>query len=135
MIRWCGNPHRALASASRRSATDSRSPAVSDRQICDRLLEGIVARGLDLRQGILAVLDGGPALGGAIRKYCGDKILVQRCQQHKQRNICEHFADEQRTYWEKKLSDAYELFGYEEAKKALQQIHRELMGVNPSAAR
>ncbi len=23
-----------------------------------------------------------------------------------QRNICEHFADEQRTYWEKKLSDA-----------------------------
>jgi transposase-like protein len=109
--------------------------ATENRQICDRLLEGIAARGLDLRQGMLAVLDGSAALGGAIRKYCGDKILVQRCQQHKQRNICEHFADEQRTYWEKKLSDAYGLFGYEEAKKALQQIHRELMGLNPSAAR
>ena len=109
--------------------------ATENRQICDRLLEGIAARGLDLRQGILAVLDGGPAAGSAIRKYCGDKVLVQRCQQHKQRNICEHFAEEQRTYWERKLSDAYDLFGYEEAKKALHQIHRELMGVNPSAAR
>jgi putative transposase len=109
--------------------------ATENRQICDRLLEGIVARGLDLRRGILAVLDGGPSLSGAIRKYCGDKVLVQRCQEHKRRNICEHFADEQRTYWEKKLLDAYELFGYEEAKKALHQIHRELMGSNPSAAR
>ena len=109
--------------------------ATENRQICDRLLEGIAARGLDLRQGMLAVLDGGPSLAGGIRKYCGDKILVQRCQEHKRRNICEHFADEQRTYWEKKLFDAYDLLGYEEAKRALQQIHRELMGVNPSAAR
>lgn len=109
--------------------------ATENRQICDRLLEGIMSRGLDLRQGILAVLDGGPSLSGAIRKYCGDKVMVQRCQEHKRRNICEHFADEQRTYWEKKLLDAYELFGYEEAKKALHHIHRELMGANPSAAR
>jgi putative transposase len=109
--------------------------ATENRQICDRLLEGIAARGLDLRQGMLAVLDGGAALAGSIRRHCGDKVLVQRCQQHKQRNICEHFAEDQRPYWEKKLSDAYDSFGHEEAKQALQKIHRELMGVNPSAAR
>src|SRR5215471_4764754 len=109
--------------------------ATENRQICDRLMEGMAGRGLDLQQGILAVLDGGPALAGAIRRYCGDKILVQRCQEHKRQNICEHFAEEQRSYWEKKLFDAYELLGYEEAKRALQQIRRELMGVNPSAAR
>jgi len=74
-------------------------------------------------------------LAGSIRRFCGDKVLIQRCHQHKQRNICEHFADEQRAYWQKQLSDAYELFGYEEAKEALRKIHRELMGVNPSAAR
>lgn len=34
MTRWLGNPSRALASASRRSATDSRLPAVSGRKIC-----------------------------------------------------------------------------------------------------
>jgi len=109
--------------------------ATENQQICERLLEGIAARGLNLRQGMLAVLDGGTAAGAAIRKFCGDKILVQRCQQHKQRNICEHFAEDQRTYWEKKMADAYELLGYEEAKRALQRIHRELMEVNPSAAR
>jgi transposase-like protein len=109
--------------------------ATENRQICDRLLEGIAARGLDFRQGMLAVLDGGPALAGSIRRHCGDKVLVQRCQEHKQRNICEHFADDQRPYWEKRLSDAYDLFGYEEAKQALQKLHRELMGANPSAAR
>ena len=60
---------------------------------------------------------------------------MQRCHQHKQRNVCEHFAEDQRPYWEKKLADAYDLIGYQEAKRALDQIHRQLMGVNPSAAR
>lgn len=109
--------------------------ATENQQICDRLLEGMAARGLNLRQGMLAVLDGGTAVGAAIRKYCGDKILVQRCNQHKQRNICEHFSEDQRAYWERKMSDAYELLGYDEAKRALQRIRRELMEVNPSAAR
>jgi putative transposase len=109
--------------------------AAESRQICDRLMEGIGARGLDLRQGMLAVVDGGPALAGSIRRHCGDKALVQRCQEHKKRNICEHFAEDQRPYWEKKLFDAYDMVGYEEAKQALLKIHRELMGVNPSAAR
>jgi putative transposase len=109
--------------------------ASENRQICDRLMEGMAARGLDMRQGMLAVLDGGPALAGAIRRHCGENVLLQRCNQHKQRNICEHLAEEQRPYWEKKLSDAYDLFGYEEAKGALHKVHSELMGVNPSAAR
>jgi putative transposase len=109
--------------------------ATENQEICDRLLEALAARKLDLRQGLLAVLDGGGALRASIRKYCGDKVLVVRCQQHKQRNICEHFAQNERPYWEKKLSDAYDLAGYQEAKRSLQQVHRELMGVNPSAAR
>jgi len=109
--------------------------ATENQEICDRLLAGIAARGLDFRQGMLAILDGGGAVRASIRRYCGDKVLVQRCLQHKQRNICEHFAEDQRAYWEKKLADAYDRIGYQEAKRALDQIHRELMGVNPSAAR
>jgi len=57
------------------------------------------------------------------------------CQKHKQRNVCEHFGKDQYPYWETKLENAYNLFGYAEAKRALQQIQHELMGVNPSAAR
>jgi len=103
--------------------------ATENQQVCYLLLEGLAARGLDPRQGMLVGLDGGGAVRASIRKFCGDKALVVRCQQHEQRNICEHFALEQRPAWEKKLSDAWDLIRYQEAKRALQQVHR------PSAAR
>jgi putative transposase len=109
--------------------------ATENQQVCDRLLEGLAARGLDLRQGMLVAVDGGGAVRASLRKFCGDKAVVVRCQQHKQRNVCEHFAAEERAHWETKLSEAWDRIGYQEAKRALQQIHRELMGVNPSAAR
>jgi putative transposase len=109
--------------------------ATENQQVCDQLLAAIARRGLDLRQGMLVVLDGSGALRASIRKHCGERALVQRCQQHKQRNICEHFGEDQYSHWETKLANAYDLAGYLEAKQALQQIHRELMQANPSAAR
>lgn len=109
--------------------------AVENQQVCDQLLAGIATRKLDLRQGMLVVLDGSGALRASIRKHCGERALIQRCQQHKQRNICEHFTADRSRHWELRLSHAYDLIGHQEAKQALQQIHRELMGVNPSAAR
>jgi len=109
--------------------------ATENQQVCDQLLSGIAARGLDLRQGMLVGIDGAGGLRASVRKHCGDRMLLQRCQKHKQRNVCEHFAKDQQAYWETKLENAYNLFGYAEAKRALQQIQHELMGVNPSAAR
>src|SRR5215471_12041777 len=109
--------------------------AAENRQVCDQLLSSIAARGLDLRQGMLVGIDGAGALRASVRKHCGDRILLVRCQKHKQRNVCEHFSKDQYPYWETKLENAYNLFGYAEAKRALQQIQHELMGVNPSAAR
>ena len=61
--------------------------------------------------------------------------MIQRCQLHKRRNISDHFADGQQKQWDKKLANAYDLLSYQDAKRALNQIHRELMDVNPSAAR
>ena len=109
--------------------------ATENQQVCDQLLSGMAGRGLDLRQGMLVGIDGAGGLRASLRKHCGDRMLLQRCQQHKQRNICEHFAKDQQAYWETKLENAYNLFGYAEAKRALQQIQHELMAVNPSAAR
>src|SRR5690349_14192123 len=51
------------------------------------------------------------------------------------RNVSEHFADEQQSYWDRKLANAYDLMSYAEAKRCLQQIQRELQQNNPSAAR
>ena len=64
--------------------------ATENQQVCDRLLSGIAARGLDLRQAMLVGIDGAGGLRASVRKHCGDRLLLVRCQKHKQRNVCEH---------------------------------------------
>jgi len=109
--------------------------ATENQQVCDQLLDGLVKRGLTFKQTIMAVIDGGRALRASIKKHWGERVLVQRCQLHKRRNISEHFAEDQQKLWDRKLANAYDLAGYADTKRALTQIHRELMDVNPSAAR
>lgn len=109
--------------------------ASENQQVCDQLLAELAGRGLDLREGFLLVIDGSRALRASVKKHCGDRVLVQRCQIHKRRNVCEHFAEDQYGGWDRKLANAYDLTSYQEAKRALERIHRELMEVNPSAAR
>jgi transposase-like protein len=109
--------------------------ASENQQICDQLLTDLVGRGLDLKCHVLVVIDGSRALRASVKKHGGEAALVQRCQIHKRRNVCEHFAADQQDSWDRKLANAYDLVSHAEAKKALRQIHRELMHVNPSAAR
>jgi transposase-like protein len=109
--------------------------AGENQKVCDALLADLSERGLDFLQPMLAVIDGSKALRAALRKYRGDRGFAQRCQLHKRRNVCGHFADENAAHWDRKLAQAYEHFDYASAKKALERIQRELLAVNPSAAR
>ena len=54
---------------------------------------------------------------------------------HKRRNVLDHLTDEQQPLVSKKLNAAYALEDYAAAKQALTTLHRELMDLNPSAAR
>src|ERR1051325_2513886 len=92
-------------------------------------------RGLDFSQPRLYVLDGGKALSAAVKKYAGESAPIQRCQVHKRRNVLDHLTDEQKPMVAKKLNAAYALEDYAAAKQALSALHRELMHLNPSAAR
>jgi transposase-like protein len=49
--------------------------------------------------------------------------------------VLDHLTDEQKPSVAKKLNVAYALEDYAAAKLALTQLHRELMDLNPSAAR
>jgi len=51
------------------------------------------------------------------------------------RNVLDHLTDEQKPSVAKSLNAAYALEDHAAAKKALEQLHRELMDLNPSAAR
>ena len=65
----------------------------------------------------------------------GESAPIQRCEVHKRRNVLDHLTDEQKPMIAKKLNAAYALEDYAAAKLALTQLHRELMDLNPSAAR
>ena len=99
------------------------------------LLGDLVNRGLDFTEPRLYVLDGGKALTAAVKKYAGESAVIQRCQVHKRRNVLDHLTDEQKPAVAKKLNAAYALEDHAAAKQALNTLHRELMDLNPSAAR
>jgi transposase-like protein len=112
-----------------------RQGATENATVVGELLGDLMNRGLDLTEPRLYVLDGGKALHAAVRKYAGESAPIQRCQVHKRRNVLDHLTDEQKPSVAKKLNAAYALEDYAAAKQALHTLHRELMDLNPSAAR
>lgn len=112
-----------------------RQGATENATVVGELLGDLVNRGLNFSQPRLYVLDGGKALHTAVKKYAGEWAPIQRCQVHKRRNVLDHLADEQKPPVAKKLNGAYALEDHAAAKLALTQLHRELMDLNPSAAR
>ena len=112
-----------------------RQGATENTTVVGELLGDLVDRGLDFNQPRLYILDGGKALTAAVKKHAGESAAIQRCQVHKRRNVLDHLTDEQKPAVAKKLNAAYALEGYAAAKEALNALHRELMDLNPSAAR
>jgi len=112
-----------------------RQGATENATVVGELLGDLANRGLDFSVPRLYVLDGGKALHAAVKKYAGESAPIQRCQVHKRRNVLDHLTEEQKPAVAKKLNAAYALEDYSAAKQALQGLHRELMDLNPSAAR
>jgi putative transposase len=112
-----------------------RQGATENATVVGELLADLVDRGLDFTEPRLYILDGGKALTAAVKKHAGESPAIQRCQVHKRRNVLDHLTDEQKLAVSKKLNAAYALEEYGAAKEALNTLHRELMDLNPSAAR
>jgi len=112
-----------------------RQGATENATVVGELLGDLLNRGLDFTVPRLYVLDGGKALSAAVKKYAGESAPIQRCQVHKRRNVLDHLTDEQKPGVAKRLNAAYALEDHEAAKQALSGLHRELMDLNPSAAR
>jgi putative transposase len=112
-----------------------RQGATENATVVGELLGDLVSRGLDFTEPRLYILDGGKALTAALKKHAGESAAIQRCQVHKRRNVLDHLTDEQRPALAKKLNAAYALEDHAAAKQALNALHRELMDLNPSAAR
>jgi transposase-like protein len=112
-----------------------REGATENAAVVGALLSDLIERGLDFSQPRLYILDGGKALYAAVKRHAGEAAFIQRCQVHKKRNVVDHLPEEYKADIKRKLQNAYSMVEYADAKRALDRLHRELMDINPSAAR
>ena len=103
--------------------------------VCKDFLHSLLERGLDIRQGVLCVMDGSKGIRKAVEGVLGGCVLIQRCQWHKRENVVSYLSKEHQDIFRRKLQRAYQEPTYERAKAVLYQIKRELSLINESAVR
>jgi len=97
------------------------------------LLVGLRERGLDVSRPILAVLDGSKALSRAVREVF-DKPVIQRCQEHKIRNVRDRLPEKLRSLVQARMRQAYHAESALAAEAKLTALATELDKTHPGAA-
>ena len=98
------------------------------------LLSDLIDRGLDAQRMRLWVIDGGKALRKAIVQTFGQTALVQRCQEHKRRNVVEHLSQDMHAGVKRALKDAWSASDVELARRQLNRLASSLQARHPGAA-
>ena len=110
-----------------------RQGATENARVCVDLLEDLRDRGIDTTARTLFILDGSKALRSAVDRIWGDCAEVQRCQQHKLRNVASYVPDK---HWPDicaAIRKAYAETNYKKAKRMLETTARWLDQINPHA--
>lgn len=108
--------------------------ATENGEITRELLGKIEDRGLKLTARCLFITDGGKGIIAALKAKFGKKLMHQRCVIHKNRNIQRHLAKKYRDRAEDLFNKALKHTKYEDARQGLEELHKWLKGINPSAA-
>ena len=110
-----------------------REGATENAEVAKSLLEDLVARGVQPGRRRLFVIDGAKALRAAIDQVYGANQPVQRCRQHKLRNVLGHLPKDQHDQARSTLKAAWKLSEKEGLAK-LRQYAEWLKRNWPSAA-
>ena len=89
--------------------------------VVKELLEGLVARGLDPKEPRLFVIDGAKALRAGIDAVFGTHHAVQRCRNHKLRNVLDHVPEDQKLQTQSAMKAAFTMDA-KEGQKKLEQL-------------
>ena len=82
----------------------------------------------------LWIIDGGKALRRAITEVFGATALVQRCQEHKRRNVLDHLPEHLHASVGRALKDAWHSKDAGLAKRQLERLANSLAKPHPGAA-
>ena len=107
--------------------------STENKTVTAHLLADLVARGLDVEQGVLVVLDGSKALRAAVNDVFGP-VPVQRCVRHKERNVLEHLPERDRPAVKSRMRRAWASDNHQLALDGLRQLADELDRSHPGAA-
>lgn len=117
----------------RKQVLGIREGASENATVVTALLEDLVARGLKTDRQYLFVIDGSKALRAAIAQVFGDRHFIQRCRNHKVRNVMDHLPEELRDQTKKVMKAAFKL----EPKKGKEKLEQQAKWLEieyPSAA-
>jgi transposase-like protein len=107
--------------------------ATENTSVVTDLLVGLRERGLEVTRPILVVIDGAKALRRAVTDVF-DHPVIQRCQLHKLRNVCDRLPDALASTVAKRMRMAYHLADPLLAEAELEGLARSLDRSHPGAA-
>ncbi|OFW02695.1 MAG: hypothetical protein A3G20_05400 [Acidobacteria bacterium RIFCSPLOWO2_12_FULL_59_11] len=110
-----------------------REGSTENTRMVRSLLADLIERGLDATVPHLWVIDGAKALRRAINEVFGSLALVQRCQEHKRRNILDHLPKELHASVSRALRDAWQSKDAALARRQLERLARSLANTHPGA--
>jgi putative transposase len=110
-----------------------REGSTENARVCLDLLHDLKRRGLSDEHPIVAVIDGSRALRSAVDKFFGEKVYVQRCQQHKRENVKSYLPKEYHREYDRRIAAAYAMNSYEDARSALEVVVKDLYRINHKA--
>jgi putative transposase len=111
-----------------------REGATENAAACKALLAELIERGLPTERALLFVIDGAKALRKAIADTFGSRALIQRCRQHKRRNVTDALPERMRSQVNSAMSQAYAAGEGKRARQLLENLARSLERNYPSAA-
>jgi transposase-like protein len=111
-----------------------REGATENAAAVKALLADLVERGLDSGRALLVVIDGAKALHKAVAEVFGRRALIQRCREHKKRNVTDALPERLRAAVRGAMVQAYAARDAGRARRLLGNLARRLEHQHPGAA-
>lgn len=111
-----------------------RHGASENARVVTDLLRDLVDRGLNPERIQMATIDGSKALRSSIRELMGESLPVQRCQEHKKRNVLDYLPDPMKQSVRMTMNQAYAQTDEATALHILEKTANSLEREYPSAA-
>lgn len=111
-----------------------REGSTENTRVVRSLISDLIERGLHANTPRLWIIDGGKALRRAITEVFAASALVQRCQEHKRRNVLDHLPEHLHASVGRAMKDAWHSKDAALAKRQLERLANSLAKPHPGAA-